>query len=52
VTTYAKLRDALGLEISPVTVTAPARRERRLDGDHLAALAACLVVQRGGPATR
>jgi chromosome segregation and condensation protein ScpB len=31
-----------------VTVAAP-RPERRLGGDHLAALAACLVVQRGGP---
>ncbi len=34
--------------MAPVTVVPP-RRERRLEGDHLAALAACLVVQRGGP---
>jgi chromosome segregation and condensation protein ScpB len=48
VTTYAKLREALGLDVSPVSVMPP-RRERRVEGDHLAALAACLVVQRGGP---
>jgi chromosome segregation and condensation protein ScpB/DNA-binding XRE family transcriptional regulator len=46
--TYAKLREALGLEVSPVTAAVPPR-PRRVDGDHLAALAACLVVQRGGP---
>ena len=48
VTTYAKLRDALGLEVAPVIAAAP-RRQPRLEGDHLTALAACLVVQRGGP---
>jgi transcriptional regulator with XRE-family HTH domain len=47
--TYAKLRDALGLDTVPVAAAVPARRGRRLEGDHLAALAACLVVQRGGP---
>jgi chromosome segregation and condensation protein ScpB len=48
VTTYAKLRDALGLDVAPASVVPP-RRQRRVDSDHLAALAACLVVQRGGP---
>jgi transcriptional regulator with XRE-family HTH domain len=49
VSTYAKLREALGLEVSRVVDAVPPRRQRRLDADHLAALAACLVVQRGGP---
>jgi chromosome segregation and condensation protein ScpB/DNA-binding XRE family transcriptional regulator len=46
--TYARLGEGLGLDV-PATVLLPERRPAdRLD-EHLTALAACVVVQHGGP---
>jgi chromosome segregation and condensation protein ScpB len=48
--TYAKLRRALGLDVPPSALLSPARpAELDLHEEHLTALAACVVTHRGAP---
>lgn len=48
-TTYAKLRQGLGLEVPPTVLLPPRVDAGLLLDEHLTALAACVMSRRGGP---